>query len=163
MPFLAYNPVLSLSACVQASLYFYATASRSDFFLVRTCSAKNFTAFKLSLLFVIFSTFVGLKTPISASRRWRFSAQWQQLKKCVRHRLTFLSLHIHRKSNYIPPSDADTYIHNYQVQPISQDYWPSFSHGTYSLKSTPNDKFLRNLSWQFYLPSEFCQKSAERK
>ena len=27
--------------------------------------------------------------------------------------------------------------------------------GTYSLKSTPNDKFLRNFSWQFELLSEF--------
>ena len=29
------------------------------------------------------------------------------------------------------------------------------SGGTYSLKSTPNDRFLRNFSWQFYLLSEF--------
>ena len=34
---------------------------------------------------------------------------------------------------------------------------------TYSLETTPNDKFLRNLSWQFYLLSEFITKSAERK
>ena len=31
----------------------------------------------------------------------------------------------------------------------------NFIHGTYSLKSTPNDRFLRNFSWQFYLLSEF--------
>ena len=29
------------------------------------------------------------------------------------------------------------------------------SGGTYSLKSTPNDRFLRNFSWQFYLLLEF--------
>ena len=30
------------------------------------------------------------------------------------------------------------------------------SGGTYSLKSTPNERFfLRNISWQFYLLSEF--------
>ena len=77
-PFLAYDlAVLSLSACVQALLYFH-----SDFFLLRTCYANCFTAFQLSLLFVTFSrTFVELMKPISASSRWRLSAQWQQLKK----------------------------------------------------------------------------------
>ena len=69
------------------------------------------------------------------------------------------------------------YIHNWPLQPFSQDYWPNFSPplmlcvlilyisgGIYSLKSIPNDKFfLENFSWQFYLLSECCQKSAERK
>ena len=37
------------------------------------------------------------------------------------------------------------------------------SGGKYSLKSTPNDKFLGNFSWQFYFIycQSFCQKSAE--
>ena len=43
-----------------------------------------------------------------------------------------------------------TYIHNWSLQPFSQDYWLSFSHhlclyvsgGTYSLKSTSNDRFV---------------------
>ena len=43
------------------------------------------------------------------------------------------------------------YIHNWPLQPFSQDYWPSFSHhfhfilyisgGAYSLKSIPNERF----------------------
>ena len=41
------------------------------------------------------------------------------------------------------------YIHNWSLQPFSQDYWPSFSYHlyisdrTYSLKSTPNYRFLK--------------------
>ena len=44
-----------------------------------------------------------------------------------------------------------TYIHNWPLQPFSQDYWPSFSHhiyisgGIYSLKSTPNNRFFEKL------------------
>ena len=50
-----------------------------------------------------------------------------------------------------------TYIHNWSLQPFSLDYWPSFSHhlccvlilyksgGTYSLKSTSNDRFFKKL------------------
>ena len=48
------------------------------------------------------------------------------------------------------------YVHNWSLQPLSQNYWPSFSHhlwhiiscmsgGTYSSKSAPNDRFF----WQF--------------
>ena len=57
-----------------------------------------------------------------------------------------------------------TYIHNWSLQPFSQDYDIAFhtplmlcalivymSSLTYSLKSPPNDKFLRSFSWQFYL------------
>ena len=60
-----------------------------------------------------------------------------------------------------------TYIHNWPLQPFSQDYWPSFSHhlcgGTYSLKSTPNDRFFEKLFMASLIYSQsFCQKSAER-
>ena len=60
-----------------------------------------------------------------------------------------------------------TYIHNWSLQPISQDYRPTFSHhllrvlilyisgASYSLKSTRYGRFLRTFSWQFYLFSEF--------
>ena len=35
---------------------------------------------------------------------------------------------------------------------------------TYSLKLIPNNRFLWNFSWQFFISSQsFCQKSAERK
>ena len=65
--------------------------------------------------------------------------------------------------------------HNRSLQPFSQNY-NLVSHvsvlmlcvlilymstGTYSLKSTPNVRFFRNLSWQFYLLSKFL--SVERK
>ena len=36
--------------------------------------------------------------------------------------------------------------------------------GTYSLKSSTNDRFLRNFPWQFFIhPQNFCQISAESK
>ena len=50
-----------------------------------------------------------------------------------------------------------TYIHNWPLQAFSQDYWTTFlyhlclvlilylSRGTYSLKSTPNDRFFEKL------------------
>ena len=49
-----------------------------------------------------------------------------------------------------------TYIYNWSLRPLSQNYWPSshttfiacvnFIHvGTYSLKSTPNDRFFEKL------------------
>ena len=53
--------------------------------------------------------------------------------------------------------DYHTYIHNWPLQPFTQNYWPSFSHhlccvnflyisgGTYNLKSTPNDRFFEIL------------------
>ena len=69
-----------------------------------------------------------------------------------------------------------TYIHNWSLQPSSQGYWSSFSvmlcvlilsisHGTYSLKSPPNDRFFEKLFMAIYIFSQsFCQKSAaERK
>ena len=62
-----------------------------------------------------------------------------------------------------------TYIRNWSLQPISQDYWPSFSHlyisgWTYSLKWTPNDRFFEKLFMEILFTSQsFCQKSAERK
>ena len=37
------------------------------------------------------------------------------------------------------------------------------SGGTYSLKSTPNNRFVRSISWQFVYSQSFCQKSAESK
>ena len=61
------------------------------------------------------------------------------------------------------------YIHNWSLQPFSQDYGLA-SHityvvalilymrgGTYSLKSTSNDQFLRNFSWQFSLLRVFAR------
>ena len=63
-----------------------------------------------------------------------------------------LWLYIHKVKEFL-------YIHNWLLQPFSQDYGLA-SHSThvvcinfiheYSLTSTPNDKFLRNLFWQFY-------------
>ena len=72
------------------------------------------------------------------------------------------------------------HIHNWSLQPFSQDYWPSFSlsfsrhfmlcalilyisGGPYSLKSTPNDRFFGKLFMAIFIYSQsFCQKSAER-
>ena len=48
-------------------------------------------------------------------------------------------------------NDQITYIHNWSLQPFSQNCEPSFSHhlcisgGSYSLKSTPKDRFLEKL------------------
>ena len=41
------------------------------------------------------------------------------------------------------------YIHNWSLQPFSQDYNLA-SHTIYVLKSTPNFKYFSNSSWQFY-------------
>ena len=52
------------------------------------------------------------------------------------------------------------YIRNWPLQPFSQDYWPSvlilyISGGTYSLKSTANDRFFEKLFMAIsYLLSE---------
>ena len=68
------DPVPSSSACVQTPLYHYTVASRSDFFVFRTCSTNFLTALQLFSLPVIFSmTSVGLILPI----------QRQQLKKSM--------------------------------------------------------------------------------
>ena len=60
-----------------------------------------------------------------------------------------------------------TYIHNWPLQPIGKDYDLAsqslmlcvlilyISGQTYSLKLIPNDRFIRNSLWQFYLLSEF--------
>ena len=62
----------------------------------------------------------------------------------------FITYCIHKVHTFLVKSK---YIHNWPLQPSSQDYWPSFSHhlccvlilyisgGTYSLKSTSNDRF----------------------
>ena len=68
------------------------------------------------------------------------------------------------------------YIHNWALQPFSEDFGLDchtiqvvclnlyLSGGTYSLTSTPIDRFLRNFSWQCFIYSQsICQKSAERK
>ena len=80
-------------------------------------------------------------------------------------------------SNYIQFEMSCSWIHNYwSLQPISWDYWSSFSNrlmlililyisgGTYSLKSIPNDWFFWEIfhgSFNFF--QTFCQKSDERK
>ena len=54
-----------------------------------------------------------------------------------------------------------TYIHNWPLQPFSQDYWPSFSHHIYCvlilhkwrdlqfIVNSERQIYLRNFSWQF--------------
>ena len=64
-----------------------------------------------------------------------------------------------------------TYIHNWPLQPFSQRYGLAHtshvvcvSGGTYSLTSTPNDRFLRNFFMAgLFALGVFCQKSVERK
>ena len=59
---------------------------------------------------------------------------------------------------YFTNDFANTYIHNWSLQPFTVRVIALVSHTTYvtySLKSTPNDRFLRNFSWQFYLLLEF--------
>ena len=59
-----------------------------------------------------------------------------------------------------------TYIHIWSLQPFSQDYWHSFSHalilyisgGTYSLKSTPDDRFL----WKLFMAILFTLRVFSR-
>ena len=59
-----------------------------------------------------------------------------------------------------PFNARDTYIliqvHNWPLQSFSQDYGLASS-GTYVYINggTPNNRYLRNFSWQFYLLSEF--------
>ena len=70
-----------------------------------------------------------------------------------------------KKTTYI-----HTYIHNWSLQPFSQDYdlvshTPYFGcvymiDGNCSLKSTPNDFTFHG---NFIYSHSFCQKSAERK
>ena len=60
------------------------------------------------------------------------------------------------------------YIHNWPLQLFSQDYGLALILyvicGTYSLTSTPNNRFLRNFCMTGLFNSQsFCQKSAERK
>ena len=60
--------------------------------------------------------------------------------------------------------EADIYnFHNWSLQPSSQDYWLNFSHisaGTYSLKSTSNDRFFEKLFMAIFIYSQrFCVKS----
>ena len=62
---------------------------------------------------------------------------------------------------------CNTYIRHWSLPSFCHDYdlvsHPTYVvcvnfitvQGTYSLNSFPNDKFLRNLSWQFYLLSQF--------
>ena len=61
-----------------------------------------------------------------------------------------------------------TYIHNWPLQPFSQDYvvCVNFIHKwrDLQLKSTPNDRFFENLFMAIFIDSQsFCQKSAERR
>ena len=55
-------------------------------------------------------------------------------------------LRVFAKIKYIPSTrcspQRQTYIHNWPIQPFSQDY--IVSGRNYSLTSTPNDRFLRN-------------------
>ena len=54
-----------------------------------------------------------------------------------------------------------TYVHNWWLQPSSQDYWPGFSRHSllcFLIQCTTGGTctaFLRNFSWQFYSLSEF--------
>ena len=72
--------------------------------------------------------------------------------------------------------DLHTYIHNWSLQPFSQDYGlaahithvvcVNFIHewGTFSLTSTTNDRFFEEIFHGRCIYSQtFCQKSAERK
>ena len=71
-------------------------------------------------------------------------------------------------------SRSTSNIRNQSLQPFSWDYNPvsyityvlcvfilcMYSYGSSSLNSSPNDRFLRNISWQFfYLLSEFLPES----
>ena len=119
-----------------------------------------------SIYFIITVPFTWLKVKIRSSA---LVASYLKLAY-----MTDTSAHIlnQRKTiEFCSQNVLNRFLHTYIIgcKPFSQDYWPSFSHHTisgetYSLKSTPNDWFLRNFSWQFYLLSEFLfEKSAERK
>ena len=61
-----------------------------------------------------------------------------------------------------------TYIHNWTLQPISQDYWPSFSHHlccVFSFYTSERKIFWEAFHGSFFLiySQSFCQKSAEKK
>ena len=74
-------------------------------------------------------------------------------------------------------AEKHTFIHNWSLQPFSQDYWPSFSHHlciacVNFIHKWRDLQFKADTEWQifwetfdsnFIYSQNFCQKSAERK
>ena len=98
----------------------------------------------------------------NVQERWNF----EKFTGINLHRTTVMSLAalVNDPQNFIN-------IHNWLLQPFSQDYWPCFSHHfmlwvliLYISRLRTTDFFWDAFHGQFYLYTHsFCQKSVERK
>ena len=105
----------------------------------------------------------------------RLRTRWKNEKYCVFHSIS-INVHNLKPLNFLNLcnfffNEQNKYIHNWSLQPFSQDYWPSFSHHLWCVNVIHEFKvdserqifFWETFHSNFIYSQSFCKKSAERK